>query len=70
MLSAHGGEITADEMGELALLSLPVVLLLVIFVVLAQRARNTAVAAEDPAQAQGDDGALSEAVNRSHAEGR
>jgi len=37
---AHGGEITADEMGELALLSLPVLVLLVVFVIAAQRARN------------------------------
>jgi hypothetical protein len=50
MLWAHGGEITADEMGELALLSLPVVLLLVVFVVAAQRARNASRGERKPAR--------------------
>jgi hypothetical protein len=72
MLSAHGGEITADEIGELALLSLPVMVLLVVFVVLAQRARNAPLGAEDSAQAQAqpEGDAPSGAVGRRHAEGR
>jgi hypothetical protein len=63
MLSAHGGEITADEIGELTLLSLPVMVLLVIFVVLAERARNAPCGAEEPAEAPLDGGEPS-AVDR------
>jgi hypothetical protein len=69
MVLAHGGEITADEIGELALLSLPVAVLLVIFVVIAQRARNSPGGVEEAVQEQGVGPERSGAVGR-HGEGR
>ena len=42
MVLAHGGEISLHEMGELALLSLPVLLLLTVLVVVALRSRGPA----------------------------